>query len=412
MLSLVLCGGGAKGSYQIGVWKALDTLGIKADMVAGSSIGSLNAVMYAQGSYTEALEVWGRLEKESILTVRKGRENVKERKDAGVIRDLAQNVARYGGSGTGKFENLLNDVVDEQRVRKSDICLGISTTHFPARTPVQMLIDDIPPGKLIAFLAASSAYYPIYRLREIDGEIYGDGAFSDNMPINLTTRSGATEVIAVDLSSTGIIHKMDKDVPLTYIGCESFLGPVMGFSPNSAERNIRLGYLDTMKAFKKLEGWQYGFWPGESEKNLETLMPGIESVSRKCSFNVMQLIDREHYPLSRFERRRDKVHYNGYIEPLDYPQMLAKSAEYAGAILGMENTEAYYFDDYNEKLLRLHDYRINDRGIKTMALKLFEESSILFSKSHWRSKEAMERVMKTQPEAFFAALYMHSLMGM
>lgn len=42
--AIVLGGGGAKGSYQIGVWKALRKLRVKYDIVTGTSVGALNGV--------------------------------------------------------------------------------------------------------------------------------------------------------------------------------------------------------------------------------------------------------------------------------------------------------------------------------------------------------------------------------
>ena len=49
MIGLVLEGGGAKGSYQIGVCKALAELGLEVGGVAGTSIGALNGAMIVQG---------------------------------------------------------------------------------------------------------------------------------------------------------------------------------------------------------------------------------------------------------------------------------------------------------------------------------------------------------------------------
>lgn len=39
---LVLAGGGAKGSYQVGVYKALDELDWRPGVIAGTSVGCLN----------------------------------------------------------------------------------------------------------------------------------------------------------------------------------------------------------------------------------------------------------------------------------------------------------------------------------------------------------------------------------
>ncbi len=45
MRGLVLEGGGAKGCYQIGAYKALVEMGITFDYVVGTSIGAINAAM-------------------------------------------------------------------------------------------------------------------------------------------------------------------------------------------------------------------------------------------------------------------------------------------------------------------------------------------------------------------------------
>lgn len=47
--ALVLAGGGAKGAYQVGVWKAMTELGISKDVVvmSGTSVGGLNAALFA-----------------------------------------------------------------------------------------------------------------------------------------------------------------------------------------------------------------------------------------------------------------------------------------------------------------------------------------------------------------------------
>ena len=49
-IGLVLSGGGAKGAYQAGVVKALSELDTQVDMVAGASIGALNAAILASSS--------------------------------------------------------------------------------------------------------------------------------------------------------------------------------------------------------------------------------------------------------------------------------------------------------------------------------------------------------------------------
>ena len=45
--AVVLSGGGAKGGYQIGVWKVLRQMGFTPDIVVGTSVGALNGALMA-----------------------------------------------------------------------------------------------------------------------------------------------------------------------------------------------------------------------------------------------------------------------------------------------------------------------------------------------------------------------------
>ena len=53
---LVLSGGGAKGAYEVGVWKALEDYGITDDItvISGTSVGALNAALFACSNAGEA----------------------------------------------------------------------------------------------------------------------------------------------------------------------------------------------------------------------------------------------------------------------------------------------------------------------------------------------------------------------
>lgn len=57
---LVLAGGGGKGAYQVGVWKALTEYGIapKITAISGASVGGLNAALFASESIEKIEELW------------------------------------------------------------------------------------------------------------------------------------------------------------------------------------------------------------------------------------------------------------------------------------------------------------------------------------------------------------------
>ena len=59
--ALVLSGGGAKGSYELGVYKALKKLGIKIDIITGTSIGALNGAVLCTVDYRKSKRLWLRM---------------------------------------------------------------------------------------------------------------------------------------------------------------------------------------------------------------------------------------------------------------------------------------------------------------------------------------------------------------
>lgn len=62
---LVFDGGGARGAYQIGAWKALEEAGVKIQAVAGTSVGALNGALVCMGDLGKGRKY---LEKNVIFT--------------------------------------------------------------------------------------------------------------------------------------------------------------------------------------------------------------------------------------------------------------------------------------------------------------------------------------------------------
>ena len=65
---LVLEGGGAKGAYQIGAWKALREAGVKLKGIAGTSVGALNGALICMGDYENARKVWENITYSRIMS--------------------------------------------------------------------------------------------------------------------------------------------------------------------------------------------------------------------------------------------------------------------------------------------------------------------------------------------------------
>ena len=58
MYGLVLEGGGAKGAYHVGAYKALKELNIEIGGIAGTSIGAINGAMMVQDDYDLLERIW------------------------------------------------------------------------------------------------------------------------------------------------------------------------------------------------------------------------------------------------------------------------------------------------------------------------------------------------------------------
>ena len=65
--AIALSGGGTKGSYELGVWRALLELGIDYEIVTGTSIGSINGALMTTGDYDRAEELWQTITMEDMM---------------------------------------------------------------------------------------------------------------------------------------------------------------------------------------------------------------------------------------------------------------------------------------------------------------------------------------------------------
>lgn len=267
--AVVLGGGGSRGAYQIGVWRALRELEIEYEIVTGASVGALNGVMMVQQDYERAEQLWRRISTEDVVNLKIAPDQIDYKKpgwEREVWKNFVQAAAANGGADFSPLEKTISQVVDEEKVRHSEVDFGLVTVEFPSMKPAELTIEQIPNGELGEFLLASSSCFPALKSRKIGDVRYVDGAYHDNMPINLAISMGASEVIAIDLEGPGIVRRPKTEtVPVRYIRCYWNLGPFLWFEPSLSKRNMELGYLDTLRAYGKVEGTAYSFIPGTGE---------------------------------------------------------------------------------------------------------------------------------------------------
>ena len=122
---LVLAGGGGKGAYQIGAWKALREMGVTFEAIAGASIGAINGAMIAMDDYEKATEFWHNISVDKGVKFSKNlpdSENLFSRKNWGV---LFREVIKAGGIDASPAADFVSQFVDENKVRSSGVELGI-----------------------------------------------------------------------------------------------------------------------------------------------------------------------------------------------------------------------------------------------------------------------------------------------
>ena len=252
--ALVLAGGGAKGSYHVGVYRALQQLGWTPDIITGASVGALNGLLFTMGKVQEAEDIWRSMELHDVLELPATTE-----KDA--LYSFFMDVVRSGGLNVEPLGETIDRYIDEDAARHSPIRFGLVMTELGTMRSIRCPIDEIPDGKLKDYLLASSACFPALRPREIDGVIYIDGGWRDNMPLDLAKDMGAEELLAVDIDGVGIVRPNTTGLPTKIIRSHWNLGPTLDFDPARAERNIALGYLDTMRLFGRYGGTAYAIMP-------------------------------------------------------------------------------------------------------------------------------------------------------
>ena len=75
-----------------------------------------------------------------------------------------------------------------------------------------------------------------------------DGGYRDNMPTGLAQKMGAEELVCVDLEGVGITLPNRTGLPTTMVRSYWELGDILHFDPDTARRNIELGYYETLRA--------------------------------------------------------------------------------------------------------------------------------------------------------------------
>lgn len=281
--SLVLEGGGAKGAYQVGAIKALKKKGIEFDTIIGTSIGAINAAFIAQGDINKLEELWQTLSFQDLMDINneliESITNMKFSSD--ILNEIARkffNAFKEKGIDTSSIRSLLEKYIDEEKLRNSNIRFGLVTYCLSNMKPQKLFIEDIPQGKVVDYLMATSNL-PVFKRQIIDNKSFLDGGAYDNCSVEMLYEAGYKNIIAIKLfkrrKRIRNYYKLSKkqDLNLKIIVPSEELPFILNFETKTLNKILKYGYIDTIKQIDKLDGYKYAIYNIDEErlKNIKDL---------------------------------------------------------------------------------------------------------------------------------------------
>jgi NTE family protein len=265
-LGVALAGGGARGAYQIGAWKALEEhkLFDQIEAFSGASVGSLNAVLFAMGDFDLAYRTWMSLDKDSLFNLEKH-----------ILRRIFKEKLTFLNRGvysTRRLERLLEETVDFTKIENKEVF--VATTHlgnhnstffdllnmnykhfFKEEQQIRYIdMNKVSEKDKKSVLMASCAIPVAFKPVEIENETYYDGGLLDNTPYQPLIDAGCDKIIVIDLFtfSPMRIRKITDSKVYTVYPRKSLRG-ILDFNKKHTERRYLLGYQDMNKLLEKIK---------------------------------------------------------------------------------------------------------------------------------------------------------------
>jgi len=283
-IGLILAGGGGKAAYQIGVWKALQELGIDKIIpaVSGTSAGALNAVLFAHGDYALAEKIWQEITPSRFLSI-----------DEKSFLSFIGHYFVYGASIPSILPSMLKNgafsreglirIIDENteltQLQSSNKKAYVNAYNLTDAKSEYFYLNDKTQEEIKTMLLASSALPIAYGAVTMDNAIYIDGGLpivGDGMPIKPLYAEGIRHFILVDLKKGDVNTHQEKfpDCHFIYICPSQYQGGLMDgtldFSKTSSMARMQLGYEDAMTLFTQ----------DKSENNLSPFAQDFKQYAR------------------------------------------------------------------------------------------------------------------------------------
>ncbi len=192
----MLGGGGLKGFAHIGVLRALDELGIKPAVYAGTSIGSLICAAQASGMPVEEMEEHARrLRRRDLFRLNR----------LGIVFERTHAPSIYQGA---PLREVCASVVKDMTFEDLSATLLVNTVDLQRGSPVVWGLPGLRDVSVLDAVYASCALPGFYPPGEVGDRTCVDGGVVDNLPVAVASQ-GMDAVIAVDTGSSSLITQKD-----------------------------------------------------------------------------------------------------------------------------------------------------------------------------------------------------------
>lgn len=279
--ALALAGGGTRGAFEVGVWKALCELGIETSAIVGTSIGAVNGAVFASG--VDPTDLWTQIRANDVVDI--------EGDNLFSISTLISTLKRIsdGGVDATAFGEFLSKHINEEKIRNSPIEYGLCTYRTDIKKSETLFIDQIPDGNLLDYILAS-ANFPVFKRKTIDGVNYIDGGVTNNLPIDMLIDRGYDTIISVSVKGFGVLKSADKcGINIISIECRNPEVGIMEFDSEAISKSIKSGYYECMRVFGKYRGDIYSITIDTYDNARfiygEDILKGLEEAADMCGID-------------------------------------------------------------------------------------------------------------------------------
>jgi NTE family protein len=291
--ALALAGGGTRGAFQVGAWKAIKELDLDIVAISGTSIGAVNGAMMIQGDGELLEEIYNGIEIEHIIQTNSPVDTNRNMFNIKNVFALANDFVKERGLSNAPLRMMLENNLDVSRIYDSKIDFGISTFSVDNLSELDLFKEEIEKDDLIDYILAS-ACLPIFKIQKIGDKKFLDGGVTNNIPVKMLAQKGYKRILVIDLEGPALKKSFkNKDVYIKTIHPSQSLGGLLEFDKKKIKLNIKMGYLDTLKSFARLQGNYFYFDVDEykmllDEFSLQTIA-GLEFAAKEygiCRYQI------------------------------------------------------------------------------------------------------------------------------